>query len=149
VLSQVRQSVQIASTTSIVVALLALIGCAKGTGKVTIEGIAKHKDQPLNWGRLHFHDASGREVGGAQLKKDGSYIATDLVPGTDLKVVVAIAPANETPGSKPPPGTTVIPDENPRPEKVVDVPAKYKKAETTTATIKVPASNQKVDITFD
>ncbi|MFO0867198.1 MAG: hypothetical protein U0744_21595 [Gemmataceae bacterium] len=121
----------------------------KGNGKVVVTGKVSHNGQALNWGRVRFFDKSSLECGGAPIKSDGIFIATD-VPLQELKVVVdTAAPKGMTPSSKAPPGTPVIPDENAPPAKVIDVPAKYKAVSTTTATINVTKANQELDIKLD
>ncbi|MBX9681547.1 MAG: hypothetical protein K2X38_22560 [Gemmataceae bacterium] len=128
---------------------MALVGCDTGNGKVVATGKLSHNGKNLNWGRVRFFDVANKELGGSTIKSDGTFIATDL-PIQELKVVVEIAaPKGITPTSKAPPGTPVIPAANARPEKVVDVPAKYKSPETTTATINVTKANQEFDIKLD
>ncbi|MFO0864346.1 MAG: hypothetical protein U0744_06760 [Gemmataceae bacterium] len=128
--------------------LLVSMGCEKGTGKVSVSGSVTYKDQKLNWGRVRFFNAKNEEVGTSTLNRDGTFVATDL-PLEELKVALEIDPPGTTPSPKAPPGTPVIAEVNPRPEKVVEVPAKYKKADTTPTTVKITGGNQKIDLKLD
>jgi len=103
------------------IVVVAVAGCPGGVKKVTFRGNVSYKGQPVRSGIVKFVGPEG-SYSAAVLQSDGTFIATDVVPG-EVKVGVMEAPQGsgsssddkKTPGPKTPP---------------VSLPEKYREPET-------------------
>jgi hypothetical protein len=119
-------------------ALIVLAGCFYTRGpRATVKGTVTFNDRPVTAGMVSFFGADNR-VGSAPLLEDGSYEVLDAPVG-EVTITITIpelstgGPAAMPPPSKPVPGLPTATDKELGKRigtVVVDIPPRYKKAET-------------------
>jgi hypothetical protein len=79
----------------VVLAAVAAAGCAGGVKKVTVHGTVAYQGQPLQSGILKLLGSEG-SVSAGMIQPDGTFTATDVVPG---EVSVGVLEAPQSSGS--------------------------------------------------
>jgi hypothetical protein len=122
------------------IALLALAsGCGPGTPKkMTLEGTATYKGEPLNNCILTFVGPTN-ELAIATVRDDGKFTVTDMLPGVQ-KVGVVSRPVNSSGSSGGGPTQKARPP--------VQIPAKLNDPATSGATVDVTESTKSVTVEF-
>lgn len=130
-------------------ALACLPGCGKR--KAVVKGKISFMKQPLTGGTIAFVDSGGR-TGTGVIKSTGEYVVNDAPVG-DVTVTVSTPPAPRGPVgmTKPPPGMSMPKEMQPpgyeegKPVRIVSVPEKYNKAESSTLKYTVQPGSQEKD----
>jgi hypothetical protein len=137
--------------------LLFLSGCGGGAGpRAKVKGKVTFNDRPVPAGTITFFGTDKRS-GTAQLKQDGSYEIADAPVG-EVTITVETPDKSKMMGpvgqDKRPPGVGSMPaDMDPgksglitSPDKIVSVPAKYFKSETSPLKYTVLNQEQEYDV---
>jgi len=124
-------------------ALIALAGCARGTGRMPVSGAVTFQGKPLETGQIQFILASNPPVpGGGAMIRDGRYEmppAHGLEPGTYRVVITSPVKL-----AKVPPGTMTSPPTEER------IPEKYSSYEHGDVRVEVTADGpNRFDFTID
>ncbi len=145
-------------------AVFAALGCSDPSqARAVVKGNVKFFDKHLTAGTVSFIAADGR-VGSGNIDFDGNYVVHDAPVG-DTKVIVSVpkmgmGPAGKGPSPKPPPGVPPMhsPDGSQGgnapedvgidPNKIVKIPAKYEKTESSGLSFKVEKGENTYNITL-
>jgi hypothetical protein len=138
-------------------------GCAGGKSKIS--GTVTYKGSPLPGGSIVFRAENGKEYGSG-IGKDGKYYA-DNVPTGIMKVYFNIPPADLTPGRSPmekahlaegkekntkapsgvpPEAQKAYSGAGAQQEKIPEIPAKYRSADTTPLSFEVKSGSNTYDV---
>jgi hypothetical protein len=144
----------------VLVLLIGLAGCSPANLRAKVKGKVKFFDKTLTAGTVAFTSKDGR-IGTANIDFEGNYEMNDAPVGeVTITVSVPRMPMGPMPGGapKPPPG---VPEMRPPgeigggstapaidPKKIVQIPGKYEKAETSGLTFTVEKGQQTHDITL-
>lgn len=124
-----------------------LIGCGGGgTGKVSVRGTVTYKGDKVGAGTVKFYNQKKEQVSSAMLKDDGSFVATDI-PREKITVTVESSAAGTvgklTTGKAP---TKTVVEGSTAAGKGVDVPAKYRSADTSDLKFDITQADQSLDV---
>lgn len=111
-------------------------GCGGGATSGSVSGTAIYNDKPLTSGTINFISKSG-SAGVGTLDTAGAYKIDGQLDVGEYKVYYGAAPPEPmAPGSKAPP----------KPK--ADLPAKFKKPETTTVSVTVTGGTNVIPVVF-
>jgi hypothetical protein len=142
--------------------LITLAGCGAGTtAKAKVKGRVKFFDKYLTAGTVSFLANAGGQTGSANIDFDGNYEMADAPVG-DVKITVKVPTLQSGPGGGPPKAPAGIPPMREPggdggmastppaidPKKIVQIPVKYGKADTSGLTYTVQKGEQTYNITL-
>lgn len=152
----------------VLVGLIAAVGCGGGSkARGIVKGSVTFKGKKLNAGMVTFSAKDGR-AGTGSIDDNGNYIVTDA-PATECTVLVGVPARSKgsgmtgPPGMGPPGGMIAPPAKMPAgiggdkmgpppkmidPSKVVQIPEKYSKSETSDLKFTVRTGEQTFEITL-
>jgi hypothetical protein len=126
---------------AVLVAVMAIAGCSKGTKKVTVNGTVSYKGQSVRSGILQFIGPEGA-YSAAEIQPDGTYIITDVVPG-EVKVGIMEAPQGSG-------GPAASNKGRPAPKAPpVSLPDKYRSPETSGLKYTITADTRELPIKIE
>jgi hypothetical protein len=106
------------------------VGCS-GDKRQNVTGVVTLDGQPLGEGVVQFL-GPGDRLSTARIQPDGTFVATDLVPGDSIQVAVIDDPERAMARLGKPQAKADMPpvDQGPAPAKAVAIPKKYKDFKT-------------------
>lgn len=131
--------------------MVAIVGLTTGCSsnkRQNVSGVVTLDGRPLTEGIVQFY-GPGDRLSTARIQSDGTFVATDLMPGDSIQVVVLDDLERSMSRVTPPKGKAAAPpvDRNPvAPGKAVRIPAKYKDFKTSGLNYTITPSTQRIEI---
>jgi hypothetical protein len=122
-------------------------GCS-GPQLQTVSGVVTLDGQPLPEGIVQFY-GPGDRLSTARLRPDGTFVATDILPGDSIQVAVVDDPERAMSRLAPPKGRTAAPpvvQGQPAPARSLRIPAKYKDFKTSDLSFTISPTTPRLDI---
>ena len=145
----------------LLIALITVVGCNSGQyAKAKVKGRVKFFDKYLTAGTVAFQSKDG-QIGSANIDFDGNYEMANAPIG-DVMITVQVPTLGPGPGGGPPKAPPGIPPMRPPggdggiastppsidPKKIIQIPGKYGKVETSGLTYTVEKGEQTYNITL-
>ena len=145
----------------LLILLLTVVGCGSGLAKAKVKGRVKFFDKYLNTGTVAFMSKDG-QIGAANIDADGNYEMSDAPVGDVTITVTITGQGGQMSGEKSMPKAPVgVPAMRPPggdggtsgpplidPKKMVQIPPKYSKPDTSGLTYTVQKGEQTHNITL-
>lgn len=126
---------------ALVLAALVGAGCGPEDKRLNVTGVVTLDGKPFEHGRIQFYGPNN-QFSTAGISPDGTFIATDVIPG-ELRVAVV------TPGglvTLPPPDEKGLPVKKAGGEKARAVPTKYQNADTSGLVFNITPSSAHIEV---
>jgi hypothetical protein len=128
-----------------VATLVGLAGCSPKEKRVNVSGTVTLGGRPLTEGVVQFH-GPGDRLSTAKIQPDGTFVATDILPGDNVQVAIIDDPDQVMSQMVAPLDGSVPPVEQKSAAKQVKIPAKYKSFDTSGLSYTVGPMGTQIEI---